>query len=72
MRDARRLPIIYTMINEAHKAVNPDLRIGQFLVGFLDWITIYQGRDPYYIEDEKLVNMLEEYVTRTRRAGSRD
>ena len=62
MRDARRLLIIYTMINEAHKAVSPDLRIGQFIINFLGWVTTYQGRDPYYIKDEELVNMLEEYV----------
>lgn len=62
MRDARKIPIIYTMINEAHKAVSSDLRVGQFLANFFGWIATEKGREIYYIKDEELVNMLEEYV----------
>lgn len=44
----------------------PDLRLGQLLVDSLS------GKDPFYIEDEDLIRMIERFVRETRKGKTEE
>ena len=39
----------------------PDLRFGQLMYNFMKWIEIHKSIDPFYIEDDMILEFLEEY-----------
>lgn len=43
----------------------PQLRFMQLICNFQSWL----GQDGFYIPDEKLIEMFEEYLRRVTRAG---
>lgn len=57
MRDANRLDDFYDKIKEIHKKEFPDWRFGQFIINFCG----YYG-DPFYLEEDKFIEKLENYV----------
>ena len=58
MRDPARIPFILRDLGKLW-AETPDLRLGQLIVNAV-------GRDPFYIEDEKLVKAIETFVSQYR------
>ena len=58
MRDPNRLDNFYEQMKQIHKENFPDWRFGQFLMNFLSWY----GRDPFYLEEDKFIEKLNEYV----------
>lgn len=58
MRDPKRLLPLYTYLSEIHEKNFPDIRIGQFLKNLVDWY----GRDIFYIEDDKLYDIVPKYL----------
>lgn len=53
MRDPERIPVLLAAIEE-YWTRNPDLRLGQLIVGV-------SGRfDPFFLEDEELLKRLED------------
>ena len=57
MRNPNRIPRILEQLGEEWKKV-PDWRLGQFLVNFLSWY----GRDPFFIEDDDFIKLVQEYM----------
>lgn len=55
MRNPERIIPLCERLAEAWEKL-PDLRLGQLLVDSLG------GKDPFYIEDEDLIRMLERFV----------
>lgn len=55
MRNPERIIPLCERLAEAWKKI-PDLRLGQLLVDSLG------GKDPFYIEDEDLIRMIEQFV----------
>jgi hypothetical protein len=45
-------------MKQIHKENFPDWRFGQFMMNFLAWY----GRDPFYIEEGRFIEKLNEYV----------
>ena len=58
MRDPNRLDAFYNELAKIHKESFPDWRFGQFMMNFLSWY----GYDPFYIEENKFIEKLNEYV----------
>ena len=58
MRDPNRLDAFYAELAKIHKENFPDWRFGQFMMNFLSWY----GYDPFYIEEGKFIEKLNEYV----------
>ena len=58
MRYPNRLDAFYNELAKIHKESFPDWRFGQFMMNFLSWY----GRDPFYIEEDKLIEKLNIYV----------
>lgn len=62
MRDPNRLYPFYQQLTEVHRQSFPDWRFGQLMCNFLRWIQTYKVRDPFYIEEDKMIEYLKEYV----------
>ena len=58
MRDPARLDNFYDKLKEIHKENFPDWRFSQFMINFLSWY----GSDPFYLEENRFLERLEEYV----------
>lgn len=57
MRDPKRLDTFYDALKEYHKEYVPDWRFGQLLYNFMYWL----NRDLFFIEDDKMLDIFEEY-----------
>ena len=56
MRDPNRIDDFLKKLGEYWKRV-PDWRFGQLVMNFLSFI----GRDPFYLEDDKMEELIAEY-----------
>ncbi len=61
MRDPNRLDKFYEKALRIHKERFPDMREGQFFCNFFKWIESYKERDPFYLEHEQIMDLLDEY-----------
>lgn len=61
MRDADR---IYPFCNEiaAKWSEVQDWRFGQLMMNFFSWIQDKTGADPFYIEDDKMMEYFKEFM----------
>lgn len=65
MRDTNR---IYPFINELRTiwfVYYPDLRFAQFMMNFLNYMTLESKRDPFFIEDDVCLKYLKEYAKKS-------
>ena len=61
MRDINRIHPICEKL-EQYWAQRPDLRFGQFMHSFFHWIWNCKRIDPFYVEDDKMLEYLNEYM----------
>ena len=61
MRDPKRIYPICNRLAAAWSAA-PDLRLGQLIVGAV--YTAASNSDPFYIEDEALIDAVESFMNR--------
>lgn len=57
MRNPKRIHEFLRHLEDAW-SVFPDWRFGQFVMNFLSWL----GRDPFYIEDDKLAELVDAFM----------
>ena len=62
MRNPNRLYRFYDELRRVHMEHFPDLRFGQLFIGLMHWITIKKERDPFFIEESTMLDLLHEYV----------
>lgn len=62
MRKPERLYGFYDELMRIHIKHFPDWRFGQFVNNFLRWIMTSKERDPFYIEEPDMIDLLHEYV----------
>lgn len=53
MRDPKRIDMVIKQLEKVWKEV-PDWRFGQLVMNILSYI----GKDPFYIEDDKMLEIL--------------
>lgn len=51
---------VASILNETKQDI-PSLRIGQIIYEFHEFLEVNKKIDPYYISDEKYVELLEDY-----------
>ena len=61
MRDINRFDKFYNELKRIHGYI-PDWRFGQFIMNFMGWYYSKYKRDCFYIEDDKILNYIEEFV----------
>ena len=62
MRNPERLDSVYLQLCEIHKKSFPDMRLGQFLLNTLGWISSTKKRDPFFPEEDEMVELFKEYA----------
>ena len=62
MRKPERLDPFYAELKEIHKHSFPDLRFGQFMLNALGWIQSVKGIDPFFPEEDEILNLIKEYA----------
>lgn len=65
MRDINRFDNFYDELKRIHKYI-PDWRFGQFMMNFMNWYYHKYKRDCFYIEDEKMMKYIEEFIDEVR------
>lgn len=62
MRDIKRIPYVMNTVEQCWKEV-PDWRLGQFIENFKKYV----GVDLFYIEDSKMVELLDNFLEHIRK-----
>ena len=62
MRKPERLDSFYAELKEIHKHSFPDMRFGQFILNALGWISQTKGYDPFFPEEDEMLNLIKEYA----------
>ena len=61
MRDPNRLDNFYATLCKIHKESFPDLRFGQLISNFSDWLAAKKQIDIFFPEEDKMINYIIEY-----------
>lgn len=61
MRNPDRLDNFYDKLKEIHKENVPDWRFGQLISNFLTWVYNTKNTDIFFPEEDKMIQLLEEY-----------
>ena len=70
MRDPKRIEDVCNLVRYVWKMV-PDLRFGQLVLNIFSELEA-KGKNPFYMEDDEMMDFLEEYgaeITRRRVEG---
>ncbi len=70
MRDVNRLEPLYLEMAEVHKKL-PDMRIMQLMQCFMGDYYQKHKVDPFYLEDDEMVQEFEKYITELTTGGTR-
>ena len=62
MRNPARLDKFYEELWGIHKAYFPDWRFGQLCTNFFGWVYSNKKIDPFFPEEEDMIEYLKEYV----------
>ena len=62
MRKPERLDSFYAELKEIHKHSFPDMRFGQFMLNALGWISSTKGIDPFFPEEDRMLDLIKEYA----------
>ena len=62
MRDPNRLDNFYFQLREIHKTKFPDWRFGQLMSNFLGCVYSQKNIDPFFPEENKMLEYLKEYA----------
>lgn len=59
-RDTKRIEALIKKLKEYWLSV-PDWRFGQLMINFLGYVSTKTNRDIFFIEDEEMTTLLDEY-----------
>ncbi len=62
IRKAERLDSFYEELKNIHKKSFPDMRFGQFILNALGWINSTKMRDPFFPEENEMLDLIKEYA----------
>ena len=61
MRDPNRLYSFYNQLLTIHVDKFPDLRFGQLISNFFEWLKHEKGIDVFYLEEDDFMKYFKEY-----------
>lgn len=72
MRDPMRLDRFYDEVRCIHKKCFPDWRFGQLMSNFLGWVYQEKKIDPFFPEEDKMMEYFREYSNTSTLGGIDD
>lgn len=61
MRDKNRIPVFMRELERVWMQCYPDLRFGQLMMNFLNYVALEHKRDPFFPEESEMLKYLKEY-----------
>ena len=61
MRNEGRIKPFCDQLAEVWKRTFPDWRFGQFMCNFLGWVQGIKNKDPFFPEENEMIEYLHEY-----------
>lgn len=65
MRNKDRIPKFTKELERVWMNYYPDLRFGQLMMNFLNYVALEYKRDPFFIEEPKMLEYLKEYARKS-------
>lgn len=72
MRNPKRLDGFYEEMKRIHKKCFPDWRFGQLMSNFLGWIYQEKKRDPFFPEEDEMIELFKEFSSESPFGGIDD
>ena len=64
MRDKNRIPEFTKQVERIWMQCYPDLRFGQLMINFLNYVAIHK-LDPFFPEEDEMLKYLKEYAKKS-------
>lgn len=64
MRDKNRIPEFTKQLERIWMQCYPDLRFGQLMINFLNYVAIHK-LDPFFPEEDEMLKYLKEYAKKS-------
>lgn len=61
MRDPNRLYSFYNQLLTIHQDKFPDIRFGQLIFNFSEWLKLDKNIDIFYLEEDEFMKYFTEY-----------
>lgn len=65
MRDKNRIPVFMSELERVWTQYYPDLRFGQLMMNFLNYVALEHKRDPFFPEESEMLKYLKEYAKKS-------
>lgn len=65
MRDKNRIPVFMRELDRVWMQWYPDLRFGQLMMNFLNYVALEHKRDPFFPEESEMLKYLKEYAKKS-------
>ena len=65
MRDKNRIPVFMRELERVWTQYYPDLRFGQLMMNFLNYVALEHKRDPFFPEEKEMLKYLKEYAKKS-------
>ena len=65
MRDKNRIPVFMRELERVWTQYYPDLRFGQLMMNFLNYVALGHKRDPFFPEESEMLKYLKEYAKKS-------
>lgn len=65
MRDKNRMPVFMRELERVWMQWYPDLRFGQLMMNFLNYVALEHKRDPFFPEESEMLKYLKEYAKKS-------
>lgn len=65
MRDVNRIPKFTKELEKIWMRYYSDLRFGQLMMNFLNYVALEHKRDPFFPEDSEMLKYLKEYAKKS-------
>lgn len=65
MRDKNRISVFTKELERVWMQCYPDLRFGQLMMNFLNYVALEHKRDPFFPEESEMLKYLKEYAKKS-------
>lgn len=65
MRDKNRISVFTKELERVWMQCYPDLRFGQLMMNFLNYVALEHKRDPFFPEESEILKYLKEYAKKS-------
>lgn len=62
-KKVRDLKLFYKKLEQYHQDYFWDMRFGQFYSNFFEWLNVEKRYDPFFPDDDRMLELIDEYCS---------